>query len=238
MPHRLRTTLCNIPVPLPAKGSSNTMTKSVFASQNLKPRPLLGGALVLGSAALAACGTAYGSAKALGGASRPAAHTTSSAAYTVRTARVGKLGTVLVNGPGRVLYLLSFEAGGKLTCTNANHCTSFWPGTELPAGVTHGIAAGAAHRSLLGTVRMPGGRLQLTYGVEHWPLYTFVGDHAARQAHGEGLHSFGGTWWAISPTGNPVTTRAATPTTTLPPSPTTRPSPPTTEPPPTTTGIP
>jgi predicted lipoprotein with Yx(FWY)xxD motif len=202
------------------------------------PRSLVGGALVLGAAVLGTAGAAHGAVKAPQGPHRPTASALSASRYTVGTARVGELGTVLVNGAGRVLYLLSSEAGGKLTCTDANHCTRFWPDTELPAGVAHGIAAGAARRSLLGTARAPGGTLYLTYGAERWPLYTFVGDHAARQAHGEGLHSFGGTWWAISPRGKPVMAPSVAPTRRGRPSPTTRPSPQTTRPTPATTGIP
>jgi predicted lipoprotein with Yx(FWY)xxD motif len=30
-------------------------------------------------------------------------------------------------------------------------------------------------------------------------LYTFSGDTAAGQAHGEGIQSFGGTWHVVTP---------------------------------------
>jgi predicted lipoprotein with Yx(FWY)xxD motif len=139
--------------------------------------------------------------------------TGASAAYTVKTAKVAGLGTVLVNGEGRTLYLLNSEAGGKLTCTDANGCTAIWPDTELPDGVSHGIAAGGVNGSLLGTVQAPDGKLYLTYGASRWPLYTFVHDTAPGQAHGQGLHTFGGVWSAITPAGDAATSSPA-PTTT------------------------
>jgi predicted lipoprotein with Yx(FWY)xxD motif len=113
------------------------------------------------------------------------------------------VGTVLVNGDGRTLYLLSSEKGGKLTCTDRNGCTKFWPDTELPSGMTHGVAGSGVQASLLSTVRSDDGSLYLTYAG--YPLYTYVGDSAAGQDHGQGVVSFGGTWWAISPSGAPVT---------------------------------
>lgn len=131
------------------------------------------------------------------------------AAITVAAADVPGLGTVLVNGSGRTLYVLSSERGGKLTCTDANGCTAVWPDTELPAGVQHGTAGEGAQASLLGTVRSAEGKLYLTYGG--WPLYTYAHDSGSRQAHGEGITSFGGTWWALSPSGSPVTAQSGTP---------------------------
>lgn len=36
------------------------------------------------------------------------------------------------------------------------------------------------------------------------PVYTFTGDSGSGQTHGEGIHSFGGVWYAVSPAGAPV----------------------------------
>jgi hypothetical protein len=38
-----------------------------------------------------------------------------------------------------------------------------------------------------------------------WLMYEYVGDSAPGQANGEGIHSFGGTWYALNPAGNPIT---------------------------------
>lgn len=153
------------------------------------------GATILAAIALllAACGGSTSGSPA-GGAN---------AAITVSAADVPGLGTVLVNGSGRTLYVLSSERGGRLTCTDANGCTAVWPDTELPAGVQNGTAGPGAQASLLGTLRSADGKLYLTYGG--WPLYTFAHDSGPRQGHGEGITSFGGTWWALSPSGSPVT---------------------------------
>jgi predicted lipoprotein with Yx(FWY)xxD motif len=192
------------------------------ARRRLRRLPLLAGGALAGAAALAACGSSYSTPKA----SPAASQSPAAASYTVTTANVGGLGTVLVNGSGRTLYLLDSEAGGKLTCTDANGCTKVWPDTELPHGVAHGASTGSAHSSLLGTVRADDGSLYLTYGAHRWPLYTFSGDAGAGQAHGQGIHSFGGTWWAISPAGDPIMANVTPPSSTTPPgSPTTSGSP-------------
>jgi predicted lipoprotein with Yx(FWY)xxD motif len=200
------------------------MSKTPISRRRLRRLPVLGGVVLAGAAALAACGSSNSTPKAT-----PAASQLAAASYTVTTANVGGLGTVLVNGSGRTLYLLDSEAGGKLTCTDASGCTKAWPDTELPHGVAHGAATGNAHSSLLGTVRADDGKLYLTYGANRWPLYTFAGDTGAGQARGQGIHSFGGTWWTISPAGDPVMANVTQPSSTLPPgSPTTSTSPATT----------
>ncbi len=175
--------------------------------------PRAGGLAAAAAVALAACGSA--STTSTKAAPTPVPFTATSApsassasAYTVATASVSGLGSVLVDGQGRTLYLLNSEAGGKLTCTDANGCTKVWPDTELPSGVSRGVAGSGVAASLLGTVPSPEGKLYLTYGANQWPLYTFSGDSAAGQAKGQGIHSFGGTWSAVNPTGDPAVTPA------------------------------
>ncbi len=46
------------------------------------------------------------------------------------------MGTVLVNGQGQTLYMLTSEKGGKITCTAANGCIQAWPETLLTSGAT------------------------------------------------------------------------------------------------------
>lgn len=148
---------------------------------------------------LAACGGSY-----TGGSPGSSSSSSggSNAAITVSSASVSGLGTVLVNGDGRTLYMLTSEKGGKITCTDDNGCTKVWPDTELPSGVTKGIAGSGAQASLLSTVKSADGHLYLTYAG--WPLYTYSGDNGPMQGNGEGITSFGGTWWALSPSGSPV----------------------------------
>jgi predicted lipoprotein with Yx(FWY)xxD motif len=125
---------------------------------------------------------------------------------TISAKSVPGVGTVLVNGQGRTLYLLNSEKGGKITCTDANGCTKIWPDTELPKGMTAATAGSGVQASLLGTVKSDGA-LYVTYNG--WPLYTFSGDSGSGAAHGQGITSFGGTWYALTSSGNAATGQAA-----------------------------
>ena len=160
---------------------------------------LLGGSLVLGAAiTVAACGSSSSSTASGSGSasSAPAGASSSTPAVTISAKSVPGVGTVLVNGQGRTLYLLSSEKGGKITCTDDNGCTKVWPDTELPKGMTAATAGSGVQASLLGTVKDASGALYVTYNS--WPLYTFSGDAGPAVAHGQGITSFGGTWYALT----------------------------------------
>ena len=171
---------------------------------------LLGGSLVLGAAiTVAACGSSSSSTASGSGSasSAPAGGSSSTPAVTISAKSVPGVGTVLVNGQGRTIYLLSSEKGGKITCTDDNGCTKVWPDTELPKGMTAATAGSGVQASLLGTVKDASGALYVTYNS--WPLYTFSGDAGPGVAHGQGITSFGGTWYALTTSGNPATGQAA-----------------------------
>jgi predicted lipoprotein with Yx(FWY)xxD motif len=125
---------------------------------------------------------------------------------TVSAKSVPGVGTVLVNGKGQTLYLLTSEKGGKITCTSANGCTAVWPETVLSSGTTP-KAGGGVQSALLGTVTGASGSPEVTYN--HWPLYTYAGDSGPGVAHGEGISTFGGTWYVLNAAGNPVTSSAS-----------------------------
>ena len=97
--------------------------------------------------------------------------------------------------------MLTSEKGGKITCTGA--CLAVWPETDLPSGSTAAKAGSGVQSSLLGTVKGANGNLEVTYN--HWRLYTFAGDSGPGAAKGQGLTSFGGTWYVLNGSGNPVT---------------------------------
>ena len=118
---------------------------------------------------------------------------------------------MLVNGSGRTLYALSSEAGGKLTCTDANGCTNAWPDTELPSGVTKASAGKGLQASLLGTVKSSDGKVRVTYGG--YPLYEFSGDSGPGAVNGQGITSFGGTWSAMTPAGTGLASSSSPATT-------------------------
>jgi predicted lipoprotein with Yx(FWY)xxD motif len=120
----------------------------------------------------------------------------------IKTAATSNLGTILVNSQGRTLYTLTSETGGKITCTVSSGCTAYWSEVDLPSGVSAASAGGSANLALLGTEAGATGTV-VTYNG--WPLYTFSGDSGPGQETGQGVSSFGGTWYVISAAGSPVT---------------------------------
>ena len=169
---------------------------------------LLGGSLLLGAAiTVAACGasgtTASGSGSSPSSGTADSAGSSPSSAVTVSAKNVPGVGTVLVNGLGQTLYLLTSEKGGKITCTDSNGCTKIWPEITLPQGTTAAKAGSGVMSSLLGTVKDASGNLEVTYNG--WPLYTYAADSGPGVAHGQGIATFGGTWYVLNASGDPVT---------------------------------
>jgi predicted lipoprotein with Yx(FWY)xxD motif len=107
------------------------------------------------------------------------------------------LGSVLVDGRGRTLYVFEKDRKGMSACDTA--CVKFWP--PLVSRATPRAGKGV-HRSLLAFTRRQGGRRQVTYAGH--PLYTFVGDKSAGQTSGEGLTNFGAQWDAVAANGHTV----------------------------------
>jgi predicted lipoprotein with Yx(FWY)xxD motif len=161
---------------------------------------LLAGVLALGAAATVAACSSSPSSTAAGSSSSAAA----AASVTISAKSIPEVGTVLVNEHGQTLYLLTSEKGGKkITCTQANGCTKVWPETLLTNGMTAAKAGSGVQPSLLGTIKDANGTLEVTYNG--WPLYTFAGDSGPGVANGEGITKFGGTWYVLNASGNPVT---------------------------------
>ncbi len=169
-------------------------------------RRLLGGSLILGAAlTVAACG---GSSATQGSGSGPSSGTastgtSSSSAGTISLKSVPGVGSVLVNGQGKTLYLLTSEKGDKITCTDSTGCTKLWPEVTLPSGTTAAKAGSGVSSSLLGTVKDASGNMEVTYNG--WPLYTYAGDPGPGVDHGQGITSFGGTWYVLNASGSAVT---------------------------------
>jgi predicted lipoprotein with Yx(FWY)xxD motif len=121
---------------------------------------------------------------------------------TVLSTRNSALGEILVSAGGRTLYHDSAERRGVVRCVGA--CAVTWPPLVISARATP-LAGRGVTESLLGTVRRPDGRLQVTY--RGLPLYLYSGDTRAGQANGQDV---GGSWHALSPAGAVVTTKAPT----------------------------
>ena len=117
---------------------------------------------------------------------------TTASTFTVKTAQAtvkGKVTTILTNAQGRTLYYFMPDTASNTVCISV--CAKIWPpllftGTGTPT-------ASASLPGVLGVVKNANGT-QVTYNGH--PLYTYSGDSAAGQMHGEG---FAGKWFVVTP---------------------------------------
>jgi predicted lipoprotein with Yx(FWY)xxD motif len=137
-----------------------------------------------------------GTAPASGGASSVA---TVSASSTM-------LGTILVDGSGRTLYLFEKDQPNQSACAGA--CVAAWP-VDPTSGAPK--AGSGVKASLLGTIKRSDGTTQVTYN-QH-PLYYYAGDSGAGQQNGQGVDAFGAAWFAVAPAGGAVSGGATATTT-------------------------
>ena len=183
---------------------------------NFTPRFRIGSkrALSLGVPLLAlvvsACGAS--SSPPAASSSAPVASSTpqgaSAASPMTITARQTPLGSVLSGPSGNTVYTLLSAQGMPLPCTGA--CLSAWPPVTATAGSSPHAGSGVS-----ATLAIDASIMQVT--ADGAPLYYFSGDSAAGQANGEGIKNFGGTWYAVLASGQPVKPAAgaaATPTST------------------------
>ncbi len=123
--------------------------------------------------------------------------------YEVKTATIGGLGPVLVDGQGITLYLYESDRRGS-----PSHCYGIcavqWPPLTLPTGVTRPVAGPGIEPELLGTAPRSDGTTQITYNG--WPLYLWPPDRAPGKATGQGLTNAGGRWYVVDAAGNAVQT--------------------------------
>lgn len=118
----------------------------------------------------------------------------SGGAGVVSAAKVGDLGTILVNSEGRTLYDFHKDEGSKSACYGP--CAGAWP-PLLTEGSPK--AEGGAQAGMLGTTKRKDGTTQVTYNG--WPLYTYVGDKGPGEANGNDFSQFGAQWYALQPDG-------------------------------------
>jgi predicted lipoprotein with Yx(FWY)xxD motif len=169
-------------------------------SSGLTRRPLVALATLAVAGVLAAgCGSngsgsggggGYG-----GGGSSP---TTAPSGMTTVTATSTQLGTILVDGSGRTLYLFAKDQPDQSACAGA--CAAAWPVAQASAAPKAGSGVKA---SLLGTIKRGDNTTQVTYN--HHPLYYYSGDSKAGQQNGQGLNAFGARWYVVAPAGGSVT---------------------------------
>jgi len=156
------------------------------------------GALAASGALLAACGGGSGAT----GASGRTAGQVSKPGTQFHTADIAGRGTVVVDARGRTVYVLTADAKSNVPCTDASGCTALWPDLPLPDGSTGATAGQGIQASLLGTTKLADGETYPTYNG--WLMYEYAGDSGPGQAGGQGIKSFGGTWYTLSAAGTPM----------------------------------
>jgi predicted lipoprotein with Yx(FWY)xxD motif len=145
--------------------------------------------------AIAVAGSGGGPSSAGSAYARPASAGTGAATAKVATRRT-TLGTVLVDGRGRTLYLFEKDKGTASSCDGA--CASVWPPLT-----TSGRATGTGLRHVrLGTTRRHDGKTEVT--VAGHPVYTYAGDRQPGDVTGEGLDQFGAKWYVLAPNGHKI----------------------------------
>lgn len=119
----------------------------------------------------------------------------------VSAVHVAGYGDVLATQRGRTLYLLRARDGAQAACRGG--CLSIWPPLLVASSVRR-LHAGPGVHGALGLVPRDG-RQQVTFNG--YRLYTYAGDSAPKQDEGEGIASFGGTWYLVRATAaRPVNT--------------------------------
>jgi predicted lipoprotein with Yx(FWY)xxD motif len=164
-------------------------------------------AALIALALLAGCGSSSKSNSNAASTTPPAATSTpdtttapasSDEAETIKTTK-GELGTFLVDGEGKTVYLFEKDKKGSGASTCSGACASAWPPVTTSAAPK---AAGGASMSMLGTIKRADGTMQVTYNG--WPLYYYVSDTKPGQTTGEGNKGFGAPWYVLTAQGNKI----------------------------------
>ncbi len=106
-----------------------------------------------------------------------------------------KLGSILVDGSGKTLYVLTTDTPNTSTCYAK--CATIWPPFVATSGSPNAVMGVDA--SKIGTAIRTDGTTQITYSG--WPLYYFSGDKAPGDANGQGIKN---VWFVMTPAGNPM----------------------------------
>ena len=134
------------------------------------------------------------------GSATSSASTTASAATaaTVRLIHTSK-GKILGSTRGFTLYMFTADRRNSDRCIKKSGCTSIWSPYTVKGRPTAGTGI---RRSLLGTIRLPSGRHQVTYAGH--PLYRYSGDSGPASTFYIGASQFGGRWFALNAAGKEV----------------------------------
>ncbi len=154
----------------------------------LAPAGLAAAALMI-----TACGSSSSTTSAPSAAA-PAATTASSAPAAsgteLKTATISGV-SVLTNAQGFTLYWFAPDTATTSKCNGS--CATYWPPVKGPA------TAGPGVTGKLTTITRADGSIQAAYNGH--PLYTYKGDTAPGQAHGNNLNLSGGVWHEVTVSG-------------------------------------
>lgn len=123
----------------------------------------------------------------MAGAGVPATASTRGGLKAVRIRGV----SVLASARGFTLYWFAPDTPARPACNGS--CAAYWPPVKGP------VTAGPGVTGRLGTIGRSDGSTQATY--DGHPLYTYVGDSAPGQAHGNALNLDGGLWLEVTTAG-------------------------------------
>jgi predicted lipoprotein with Yx(FWY)xxD motif len=105
------------------------------------------------------------------------------------------LGSILVDGAGRTLYIFTADSGGQSACYD--DCAKAWP---ILASDGNPPALGAGLDAAdFATIERTDGTTQVTF--KSMPLYYFQGDQAAGDVNGQGLNE---KWYVVTADGTVV----------------------------------
>lgn len=121
------------------------------------------------------------------------------AAATLDVRQDPALGSFLVDGAGKTLYLFMADSQNQSSCSGS--CAAVWPPLVGPAG--QNLKAGqGVNASLIGTTVRSDGSTQATYAGH--PLYYYAPDQKPGDIFGQGINSFGAVWYLVNIDGTPL----------------------------------
>jgi predicted lipoprotein with Yx(FWY)xxD motif len=121
-----------------------------------------------------------------------AAQAASSRSITLKSETATGMSTNVLGAPnGRTLYRLKPETAHHVLC--GKDCLVFWPALTVKSKTTK-VKLPDGIKGKIGYLKR-GKRWQVTLGGK--PLYTYSGDSAAHQVNGQGIKTFGGTWFSF-----------------------------------------
>ena len=120
---------------------------------------------------------------------------------TLTTATKAPFGNYVVDSSGRSLYVLDGTRGSSGINRCSGQCLRVWP--PLMGGPSQVVATGLNPGALQSVSGYTGA--QLSYAG--WPLYYYHHDHVPSDTMGQGVRDSWGSWYLLSPSGEPIQPR-------------------------------